>query len=154
MTFKLGVRDRKRLAGRLAIGADTRPLAIRTPNGEIDLPEPARRAVEKLLTELAAGSTVHVFADDHGMTTQEVAELLGLSRTFVVRLIDTGKLTAHFVGTHRRVRAADALAYAGQRQARLQGVAAITAADNAVGVPYRRQPLMRIVRDACVLYPP
>lgn len=138
MIFKLGVRDRKRLAGRLTMGADTRPLAIRTPGGEIDLPVPARRSVEQLLTELAAGSTVHVVvADDHDMTTQQVAELLGLSRTFVVRLIDNGKLTAHFAGSHRRVRAADALAYARQRQARLQGVAAITAADSAVGVPYR-----------------
>ena len=49
------------------------------------------------------------------MTTQEVAELLGLSRTFVVRLIDTGTLNAHFAGSHRRVRAANALAYARQR---------------------------------------
>ena len=137
MIFKLGVRDRKRLGGRLAMGADTRPLAIRTPGGEIDLPVPARRSVEQLLTELAAGSTVHVVADDHDMTTQQVAELLGLSRTFVVRLIDNGKLTAYFAGSHRRVRAADALAYARQRQARLQGVAGITAADSAVGVPYR-----------------
>ena len=74
--------------------------------------------------------------DDHDMTTQEVAELLGLSRTFVVRLIDTGKLNAHFAGSHRRVRAADALAYARQRQAKLEGVASITTADVAIGVPY------------------
>ena len=49
------------------------------------------------------------------MTTQEVAELLGLSRTFVVRLIDTGTLNAHFAGSLRRVRAANSLAYARQR---------------------------------------
>jgi hypothetical protein len=55
LTFELGVRDRKRLAARLAVGTDARPLAIRTPDGEIDLPAPARRAVEQLLTELAAG---------------------------------------------------------------------------------------------------
>lgn len=136
ITFELGVRDRKRLAARLAVGADARPLAIRTPDGEIDLPAPARRAVEQLLTELAAGNAVHVLADDHDMTTQDVAELLGLSRTFVVRLIDQGKLSAHFAGSHRRVRAADAFAYARHRQARLDGVAAITAADIAAGVPY------------------
>ena len=82
-------------------------MQIELPNDVIDLPAPARHAVEQLLTELAAGSAVHVLADDHDMTTQEVAKLLGLSRTFVVRLIDTGKLTAHFAGTHRRVRAAD-----------------------------------------------
>ncbi len=136
VTFELGARDRKRLAARLAVGTDARPLAIRTPDGEIDLPAPARRAVEQLLTELAAGNAVHVLADEHDMTTQEVAELLGLSRTFVVRLIDEGKITAHFAGSHRRMRAADAVALARQRQARLDGVAAITAADVAAGVPF------------------
>ena len=73
---------------------------------------------------------------NHDMTTQDLAEVLGLSRTFVVHLIDEGKLTAHFAGSHRRVRAADALAYARHRQARLDGVAVIAAADIAVGAPY------------------
>lgn len=49
-------------------------------NGVIDLPAPVRHAVEQLLTELGAGSAVHVLADDHDMTTQEVAKLLGLAR--------------------------------------------------------------------------
>jgi hypothetical protein len=61
-----------------------------TADGEIDLPAPVRRAIEQVLTELAAGNAVHVLGDEHDMTTQEVAELLGLSRTFVVRLIDDG----------------------------------------------------------------
>jgi hypothetical protein len=51
-------------------------------------------------------------------------------------LIDDGKLAGHFVGSHRRVRAADAFAYQRQRQVRLAGVEAITAADIAAGVPY------------------
>jgi excisionase family DNA binding protein len=136
MTFELGVRDRKRLAARLAAGTNARPLAIRTSDGEIDLPAPARRAVEQVLAELAAGNAVHVVGDEHDMTTQEVADLLRLSRTFVVRLIDEGKLAAHFAGSHRRIRAADAFAYQRHRQSRLAGVEAITAADIAAGVPY------------------
>jgi excisionase family DNA binding protein len=62
------------------------------------------------------------------MTTQDVAELLGLSRTFVVRLIAEGRLRP-FAGSHRRVRASDAFAYARHRPTRLDGVAATTAAD-------------------------
>jgi excisionase family DNA binding protein len=135
-TFELGVRDRKRLAARLAVGTNARPLAIRTLDGEIELPTPARRAIEQVLAELAAGNAVHVLGDEHDMTTQEVAELLGLSRTFVVRLVDDGKFAGHFAGSHRRVRAADAFAYQRQRQVRLAGVEAITAADIAAGVPY------------------
>jgi excisionase family DNA binding protein len=137
MTFELGARDRKALSARLTGGRAGRPVAVRTADGEIELPAPARRAVEQLLTELAAGHTVRVLADDHDLTTQEVAELLGLSRTFVVRLIDEGKIPAHLAGTHRRVRTADALAYERHRRARITAVEQITTADAEVGVVYR-----------------
>ena len=45
------------------------------------------------------------------MTTQQVANLLGVSRPFVVKLIDEGRLPGHKVGTHRRVYTRDAHAY-------------------------------------------
>jgi hypothetical protein len=54
-----------------------------------------------------------------------------------VRLVDQGKLPAHLVGTHRRLRATDVLAYQARRNARLEAVAEITEADVAAGVPYR-----------------
>ena len=97
----------------------------------------AQRAVEQLLTDLASGGVVHVLADDRDVTTQEAADVLGLSRTFVVRLIDSGKLPAHLAGTHRRVRVADVVAYADERRRRLDAVAAIADADQAAGIDYR-----------------
>jgi excisionase family DNA binding protein len=45
------------------------------------------------------------------MTTQGVADLLNVSRPFVVKLIDDGKLNSFKVGNHRRVREVDALEY-------------------------------------------
>jgi len=136
-SFEVHGRDRKRLAAAVTAPDDDAPIALRTADGEIDLPPAARAAVRRLLTELAAGTSVHLLTDQTELTTQEAADLLGISRTYVVRLIDSGKLPAHLVGTHRRLRAADVIAYMARRDARLAGVAAIATADAEAGVPYR-----------------
>ncbi len=103
----------------------------------MELPAAAADAVRHLLVELASGASVRVLVDDADLTTQQAADLLGISRTYVVRLIDQGSIPARLVGTHRRVRAADVLAYQARREARLRAVAQITEADVAAGVPYR-----------------
>ena len=41
------------------------------------------------------------------LSTQRVAQIMGVSRPYVVKLIDNGELPAHRVGRHRRVRADD-----------------------------------------------
>lgn len=113
------------------------PVAVRTDTGEAELPPAASDAVRRLLADLAAGGAVHLLTDDADLTTQEAADILGISRTYVVRLVDDAKLPARLVGTHRRLRAADVLAYKARRDARLAGVDAIASADAAAGVPYR-----------------
>ena len=50
------------------------------------------------------------------LSTQQVADILGVSRPFVVKLIDGGQLAAQMVGTHRRVRAGDLETYRYKRR--------------------------------------
>jgi len=45
------------------------------------------------------------------LTTQQTAELLNVSRPFVIKLIESGELPFHMMGVHRMVRTEDALAY-------------------------------------------
>lgn len=136
-TYAVSGTDRERLASAFADPQSAGPVTIQTAGGAVELPTAAADAVRHLLIELASGASVHVLADDADLTTQEAADWLGISRTYLVRLIDAGKVPAHLVGTHRRLRASDVLAYQARRAARLEAVAAITQADEAAGVAYR-----------------
>ncbi len=77
----------------------------------IRLPPSAAKWLIDGLSELAKGHDVRLLPVHSELSTQEAAELLNLSRQYVVRLLDDGKIPSHKVGTHRRVRLDDALAY-------------------------------------------
>ena len=75
------------------------------------LPPTAVRLLVDLLSEIARGNAVTIIPIHAELTTQDAANLLNVSRPFVVQLIKTKQLPAHKVGTHRRIRFADLMAY-------------------------------------------
>ena len=77
----------------------------------LELPPAAARLLRTLLQEMAAGRAVTVVPLDAEITTGDAAELLHVSRPFVVGLIDKGELAARMVGAHRRLRLDDVLKY-------------------------------------------
>ena len=102
----------------------------------LSYPQAPPERYAKLLRDLASGSPVHLVPADAELTTQQAADLLGISRAYVVRLVDQGDLPAHLVGSHRRLLAANVLTYRQKRQDRLDAVASITDADLELGVRY------------------
>lgn len=132
-TFDLDDADREVVA---AIDTSDATMRVRTGDHDIVLPPDASRAVRQLLRDLGAGGAVHVIPDNADLTTQQAADLLGLSRTFLMRLLDQGTIPAHTVGSHRRVRAGDVVAYQRRREQRLAALDELIAADEAVGLTY------------------
>lgn len=86
-----------------------------------------REAFERLVDVLESNPEAVVFPSDTVVSTQQAAELLGVSRMTVVRLIDRGELTADGGGAHRRIFASEVARYraaaAARRKASLQGLA-------------------------------
>ncbi len=85
------------------------------PDEPVVLPVAAVRLLGALLAELAKGNAVTLMPLNAELTTQEAAELLNVSRPFLVGLLESGQLPYHKVGTHRRVRFADLMIYKRRR---------------------------------------
>ncbi|RYG86830.1 helix-turn-helix domain-containing protein [bacterium] len=64
---------------------------------------------------MQAGQSFTIVRDDETLTTQMAADLLGVSRPFLIGLLEENKIPYHKAGTHRRVRLQDLLAYRRER---------------------------------------
>jgi excisionase family DNA binding protein len=89
---------------------------IVAPDGtSLELPASAFEGLRAIVDDLAHGRTVVLLPNDRLLTTNEAAEVLSVSRQFLVRLLDRGEIPFDKVGTHRRLAVGDVLAYREQR---------------------------------------
>lgn len=86
------------------------------------LPVAAVRLLTEMMTHLADGRRVSVIPEDAELTTKEAADMLNVSRPYLVGLLQAGHLPHHMVGTHRRVFVRDLLDYR-RRQTEAAGAA-------------------------------
>lgn len=95
----------------------------------VEVPESVARLLAEVLDHVGRGETVRVVADDEEITTGQAASLLGVSRPYLVGLVDRGEIPSRKVGTRRRLRLVDVLLYREIDQARRVGAARDLAAE-------------------------
>jgi excisionase family DNA binding protein len=85
---------------------------------EIEIPASAFHALELVVDGMAHGQTMILLPQGKELTTQQAADLLHVSRPHLIKLLDDNEIPHHRVGSHRRVRIEDMLAYRERRNAR------------------------------------
>ena len=87
-------------------------------------------ALLDILRLISNGRGFRMIPVEAELTTQEAAELLNVSRPFLIRLLEKGDIPFTTVGRHRRVRAEDLFAFKTERdKVRSEGLSELAALD-------------------------
>jgi excisionase family DNA binding protein len=84
---------------------------------QVEIPEEIHRVLLKVVDALAHGLAVTVAPQSASLTTQQAADLLGVTRPTVIKILNEGAMPFERVGTHRRLLLKDVLAYRERRRA-------------------------------------
>lgn len=119
-----------------------RPAVVRveaagSPESAVTLPAQAFELLMRVLAHLANGDAVSILPVHTEVTTQQAADLLHVSRPYLIKLLDEGGLPFRKVGTHRRIPLRDLLEFKRRDDAERKAVAdELTAEAQRLGLDY------------------
>ena len=118
-----------------ALIGGTRSVSVCFGAEAIDIPTPALLLLREVLDHMAQGKGVAVTPVQAELTTRQAADLLQVSRTHLVQLLDRGRIPCRRVGSHRRVRVEDILTHRRETESRRrEALDELTARDQELGL--------------------
>jgi excisionase family DNA binding protein len=120
-------------------GAETRFRFRPEGNAEqtVTLPLTAVRLLKDILDKMALGHGVTVVSLPDELSVQQAADLLNVTRPYLIGLLEEGKIPSRLEGNHRRIRLDDLLAYRRQDDAkRLEALGELVAQAQELGMGY------------------
>src|ERR1700678_2317017 len=91
------------------------PALVGSSGERIELPNTVYQVLRRVVELMAHGQSITLVPDKQVVTTQRAADLLGMSRPFFVKLLETGAMAHHRIGNQRRVYLRDVLQFAKKR---------------------------------------
>jgi excisionase family DNA binding protein len=91
-------------------------VAIQGATKVVRLPRGLGEILRQILANTAAGRAVAVIPAHAEFTTQEAADMLNVSRPYLIKLVEDGVIECRKVGTHRRIKASSLRKYERQME--------------------------------------
>ena len=91
------------------------PTLVGASGKEVQLPAPVYEVLKRAVNLMAQGQAVTLVSHQKAITTQCAANILGVSRPFFIKLLETGAMPHHRVGNQRRIYLRDVLEFARKR---------------------------------------
>ena len=80
-------------------------------SARLEVPPATLRLLSQILALMARQQTFVLYPESSELTTKQAAEVLGVSRPFLIRVLEAGEIPYRKVGRHRRVLMKDVLRY-------------------------------------------
>lgn len=112
---KIALQLRRVLAGHMAGKTRLRVVLDDNKPSDITLTPGLSALLMDLLRLVAKGDAVTLVPVSQRLTTQQAADILNVSRPYLISLIDQGQIPCQKTGRHRRIRAEDLFAYKKRR---------------------------------------
>lgn len=88
------------------------PVTLTLADGkDVSMPRAAISALAQILEATAHGDGAAVLPIHAELTTQQAADMMNVSRPYLVGLLEAGKIEYRTVGTHRRVKTSSLISY-------------------------------------------